>query len=128
MAGKACHVLRSTTRLGLTWGLGLMTQLSGFAIAASIAFFALAAGMVYVTWINPQSRFHRVFCARWSVFGRVASKFGAVAQSLTLVSFGSLVWLSTLGSPSTRLAYIPLAVGVVLAGIARLSDLRDDEA
>ena len=44
MAGTACHVLRSTTRLGLTWVLGPMNKyLAGFiaAVLSSLSAFAI---------------------------------------------------------------------------------------
>ncbi len=105
-----------------------MTQSKGFVIAISLVFFALGCAMVYVTWINPASRLRPMFSARWTLFGRVASKFGALAQSFTLLSLGLLVLLSGLGSTFTKVAFIPLAIGVLATGIARLGDLRDDEA
>lgn len=106
----------------------LVNESLNFAIAASVVFFSLGLGMIYVTWLNPSSRLHRVFCARWRLFGRTASRFGAAAQALTYLALGVLILLSALGSRFTKIAFIPLAAGVILTGIARLGDLRDDEA
>lgn len=104
-----------------------MTQIQGHTIAVAFIFFILGAGMIHVTWINPSSRFRSIFCARWRLFGRVASNFGALAQSFTLLSLALTALLSGLGLPFARLALIPLGIGVVAIGIARLGDLRDDE-
>jgi len=105
-----------------------MMQSLGFAIAASLTFLVFGAGMIYVTWIRPSSRFRRIFCARWRLFGRTASKFGAATQSFTLLAMGLGTLLSVFDAPFKKYAFAPLLVGIVFTGIARLGDLRDDEA
>lgn len=53
-------------------------------VAVGALLIALGSGMIYVTWINPLSLLKPILCARWYLFGRVASRFGAMAQALTL--------------------------------------------
>ncbi|WP_141456170.1 hypothetical protein [Pseudoxanthomonas sp. z9] len=104
-----------------------MTQAQVHILAAAFIFFILGAGMIHVTWINPSSRFRPIFCARWRLFGRVASSFGALAQSFTLLSLALAALFSGLGLPFARFTLIPFGIGIVATGIARLGDLRDDE-
>lgn len=104
-----------------------MTQSSAYALAGSAVFFALGYGMIHVTWINPRSRLRPVCCARWKLFGRVASNFGALTQSLTLLSVGLASLLTALHSPFVKAALVLVGVSFLATGIARLADLRDDE-
>ncbi len=96
-------------------------------VAVGALLIALGSGMIYVTWINPSSSLKPILCARWYLLGRAASRFGAVAQALTLWSLGLLAILSGLQVSCARWAFLLLGVGVLAMGIARLGDLRDDE-
>lgn len=104
-----------------------MTHTQGHIIAVAFIFFILGMWMIYVTWLNPSSRFRPIFRARWRLFGRAASKLGALAQSFTLLSLALASLLSGPGLPFARFALIPFGIGVVATGFARLGDLRDDE-
>jgi len=97
-------------------------------IALGIFFLCSACGMVYVTWVNPSSRLGPMLSARWKPYGRLASAFGSFAQCSALASIGLLCVLSGLGSVHTKASLVALGVSAVLCMIARLGDLRDDEA
>jgi hypothetical protein len=83
--------------------------------------------MIYVTWFNPKSRVSSIFRARWRLFDRETSRFGAVAQSCLLVCASVLAMLHGAGVQLSKAALIPLGVSVLACCAARIADVRDDE-
>ena len=83
--------------------------------------------MIHVTWFNPKSYFAPVFRARWRLFDRGASRFGALAQSCLLVCAGVLAMLYGCGVTLSKVALIPLGISILACGIARIGDVHDDE-
>ena len=104
-----------------------MTQSQAFTLVASIVFFSLGIGMIYVTWFNAASRLAPVLSARWRLYGPLSSKFGAAAQSSALLSLGLVALLSGLGY-SAKVAFVPFVASALMCVVARLSDLGRDEA
>ncbi len=106
--------------------MSLPTQFHGL-LAGGAIFLLLGMGMIHVTWINPSSRLRPLLKARWQLFGRSASKSGAAGQAASLLMMGVVSLLTAAGSPLIKVGLAVLGVVVLLTGIARLADLRDDE-
>lgn len=97
------------------------------AVAVSALFLLWGIGMIYVTWISPASRLRPLLMARWKLFGRSASKWGAAGQAATLLMLGVVSLLTVAESPLIKAGLIMLGVMVLLTGMARLADLTDDD-
>jgi hypothetical protein len=103
-----------------------MTQIPDLIVSA--VSIGLGLGTIYVTWLNPSSRFAPLLSARWRIFGAIASKSGASAQVALLFSVGLLCLLSGLGNSLVWVALFPFVASLFACVIARFSDWGQDEA
>lgn len=96
-------------------------------LLVGVLFIALGAGIIHVTWVAPRSRLRRWLRARWTLFGRPASRFGAAAQAFTAISIGVVALLDAYDGALARQAMWAVGLGAVMTMIARIDDVRDDE-